>query len=290
MLKFNMKGHLVDWDGLRSGPISTTQAATQLMEEVLDSGVLAPVDEVQNVFDILSQTPSIISAFVMVGSTNTRLLEPFALARETNLSRLIADALLWEARHVLDKSSVIAFTNIGGIRDDISGPNIIRLSIQSCLPFNNGIVILEVTLGQLLASMENGISTGDGVSGRYPTVAGVRFEFDVSQPGLAGEELVTKPSRIKSLVLLSEDNDEEEEVLIDDFIVVDGALDRTFTVATNSYLAGGGDQMLGFEAAKEIQQLDKREQQILEDYITMELGGIVDIPDPPTQPRVVSVG
>ena len=68
-----------------------------------------------------------------------------------------------------------------------------------------------------------------------------------------------------------------------------GDLSRTFVLATNDFLSTGGDGYAAFAVATKLATTDIGEQQILEQYIQEALGGVVDLPDPPADPRVTRV-
>ena len=134
--------------------------------------------------------------------------------------------------------------------------------------------------------MENSVSRVPALDGRFPHVAGMTVEFDATRPGIQGEVSLTTPSRIRSLVI--DRSDGSTDVLVDNF-VAQGDLSRTFVLATNSFLTTGGDGYAAFAAAAELAITDIGEQEILEQYITDALGGVVNEIDPPVVPRVAPV-
>ena len=81
-------------------------------------------------------------------------------SRETNLGRLAADATLWYPRQQYPALSIdIALKNGGGLRSPILGPNITRLAVGTALAFDNKLAVVELTGAELLAVMENAVST-----------------------------------------------------------------------------------------------------------------------------------
>ena len=132
---------------------------------------------------------------------------------ETNFGDLLADAL--RAATGAD----VALTNGGGIRGDTTypaGTELTRKDILTELPFGNVTVLAEVTGTDLLAALENGVSQVEDTAGRFPQVSGLGFTYDPAAP--AGSRIVE--------------------------VTVGGApLDpaRTYRLATNDYLLGGGD-------------------------------------------------
>ncbi len=285
IVELDRDGRIVGIDD-RSGPVATTPEAVELLETELGMD-LEPADDVATVFAALQGTPSIVDAFAVVGETENPLngLRADVRTRETNLGRLAADSTLWYADKILPNTVDIALKNGGGIRDSITGPSIIRLTIQAALAFDNRLAVVELTGEQLIATMENAVSRVPAADGRFPQVAGMFLEYDASQPGEQGQASLTTPSRVKTLIITRSDG--ATDTLIEDF-TAQGDLSRTFVMATNSFLRTGGDGYAGIAAATPL--LDETaigEQQILEEYIQDVLGGVVDLPDPPANPRVV---
>ena len=152
---------------------------------------------------------------VEIGSTSTELDSRRGTVRggEAAIGNLIADAMRTTT------GADVALTNGGGIRaNKIYAPGTVltRRDIQSELPFGNITVVLQVTGGDIVAALENGLSMIEEGAGRFPHVSGLSVVYDPGKP--AGERVVE--------------------------VNRDGAaldLDATFTLATNDYLGNGGD-------------------------------------------------
>ncbi|MCL1787318.1 MAG: bifunctional metallophosphatase/5'-nucleotidase [Defluviitaleaceae bacterium] len=149
---------------------------------------------------------------VVVAYLPEQLDNEFIRSQEMPLGNLIADAIRWQT------GTDIAFTNGGGIRDILPAGDVTKGDIISVLPFGNYVVTLEITPAILAAAMENAVSALPG-GGRFPQVSGFSFAFNPEAE--AGERLV-------SITLNGEDLD-----LTDDT--------TTFTIATNNFIAAGGD-------------------------------------------------
>ena len=142
-------------------------------------------------------------------------------SRETTFGNLLTDAMRRAT------GSDVALHNGGGIRGDTKyppGTAITRRMVLRELPFGNRAVVLELSGRALRHVLEHSVSAIDEDSGRFLQVSGLSFAYDPSQP--AGSRVVT----------------------ID---VGDMALDpqARYTVATNDFLAGGGDGYQAFETA-----------------------------------------
>ena len=163
---------------------------------------------------------------VEIGTTETPLDSRRATVRTTEaaIGNLIADA----TREAV--GAEIAITNGGGIRADKeypAGAKLTRGDIFAELPFGNVTVKLELTGQQILEGLENGFSQVREVAGRFPQISGMNVEVDLAKP--PGE-------RVKSVTVGGEPLDPA----------------RTYTVATNDYMASGGDGYKSFVGAKNL--------------------------------------
>jgi 2',3'-cyclic-nucleotide 2'-phosphodiesterase (5'-nucleotidase family) len=113
----------------------------------------------------------------------------------------------------------VGFTNGGGIRGDRTyepGTTLTRKDVLGELPFGNVVVLLELSGNDLLAALENGVSRVEDKAGRFPHVSGMRFVYDPKKP---------KGSRVVEAMVGGQPLDPG----------------KRYRVATNEYIAGGGD-------------------------------------------------
>jgi 2',3'-cyclic-nucleotide 2'-phosphodiesterase (5'-nucleotidase family) len=163
---------------------------------------------------------------VEIGTTETPLDSRRATVRsqEAAIGNLIADA----TREAVGAD--VGLTNGGGIRADkeyAAGAKLTRADVFAELPFGNKTVKLEVTGQQIWDALENGFSQVESTAGRFPHVSNMTVEADLSKP--AGERVIA--------------------------VTANGApLDvaKTYTLATNDYMAGGGDGYAMFVGAKNL--------------------------------------
>jgi 2',3'-cyclic-nucleotide 2'-phosphodiesterase (5'-nucleotidase family) len=152
---------------------------------------------------------------VPVGKTETELDTRKASVRtgEAAIGNLITDAM----REAVGAD--VALTNGGGIRGNTQyapGTELTRRDILTELPFGNKTLLLEVDGATLRAALENGVSQVENSAGRFPHVSGMSFVYDLSKP--AGQRIV--------------------EVMIGNAPLDESA---NYKLATNDYIAGGGD-------------------------------------------------
>jgi 2',3'-cyclic-nucleotide 2'-phosphodiesterase (5'-nucleotidase family) len=140
---------------------------------------------------------------------------------ETAIGNLIADAM----RDATQADAAVM--NGGGIRSGrvyAADSRLTRRDVLAELPFGNRLVTLEVTGAALRRGLENGLSLLPRSGGRFPQVSGIRLTAELSRP--PGE-------RIMALEVAG--------------APVDPA--KRYTVATNDFLARGGDGYVAFQRA-----------------------------------------
>ena len=175
-----------------------------------------------------------------------------------DIQQLVTDAFLARAFE-----ADIAIQNSGGVRIDIPEGDVTIADVFELLPFANTVVNLEMTGAEIAAVVEEAIAFSidpDGSTGAYPYGAGIRWDVDLN--GADGERL----SNI--------------EVLVDGaFVPLDPA--ATFTVATNSFTAAGGDGYATFEAVADDGRAEDtllEYAQVFIDYIEQDVAGVLEAP------------
>ena len=95
---------------------------------------------------------------------------------ETNLGNLCSDAFR------LVTGADIGYVNGGGIREAIPAGDVTFNDILSVYPFNNQVVVCEITGQALLDMLEMALSNYPEEDGSFPHVSGVTFSVDTSIP------------------------------------------------------------------------------------------------------------
>ncbi|MCX6094668.1 MAG: 5'-nucleotidase C-terminal domain-containing protein [Candidatus Bipolaricaulota bacterium] len=144
--------------------------------------------------------------------------------RETNLGDLVCDAMLWKTAAL---GTQVAIQNGGGIRTSIPAGEVTMGDVLQVLPFGNEISVLTLTGAALRVALENGVSQVADGGGRFPQIAGARFTFD---PDAA------VGTRVKAVEVWDRDARGYTAALAD----------KTYRIATNTYLADGGDGYAAF--------------------------------------------
>ena len=161
---------------------------------------------------------------VVIGETLTELDTRGFLSgsAETAFGNLLADAMRQAT------GADVALSNGGGIRGDTiypPGTRLTRKMVLTELPFGNKTVVLRLTGAQVRQALENGVSRARHPSGRFPQVSGLAFSFDGRGP--PGERVT--------------------RVTVGGTPLEDAA---TYTLATNDFLARGGDDYRVFKAGE----------------------------------------
>ncbi|MBO8163805.1 MAG: 5'-nucleotidase C-terminal domain-containing protein [Brevibacillus sp.] len=177
--------------------------------EKLVQEVVAKIDEVMNVVIAKSEVD-------LDGDRN------FVRKRETNVGNLIADVMLERTQSIPGHEADVALTNGGGIRVQLPAGEITKKDLYSLLPFPNTLVVVEVTGEELKQALENGVSQVEEGAGRFPQISGMSFVYNPDNP--VGE-------RVVEVKVGGEPLDPN----------------KTYKVATNDFLASGGD---GYESLK----------------------------------------
>ena len=191
--------------------------------------------------------------------------EPGNRTEETNLGDLITDALVWGAEREGTEVDA-AVTNGGGIRASIAAGDITKKDINTVLPFGNTLSIVQVTGAELLEALEASTYCTPTSIGGFPQVSGIKFTVDTTKAYDQGEQYPGStyygPKSIQRVTI--------ETVGGEPFDA-----NATYTIATNDFMAAGGDTYYAFAAASVNYDLGIAMDEVVMDYITDELKGTV---------------
>ncbi|MCI6375738.1 MAG: bifunctional metallophosphatase/5'-nucleotidase [Clostridiales bacterium] len=195
---------------------------------------------------------------------------------ETNLGDLCADAYR-------DQSGAqIAFVNGGGVRVSIKEGDITLGNILKVHPFGNAMCVIEATGAQILDALEWGARAVPSENGGFLQVSGLTYEIHtyIESSAKADENTmfagVEGEYRVKNVMVGGEPLDPE----------------KTYTLASHNYmLKNGGDGYSMFKGCKLLQDEVMLDNQVLINYITGTLGGVVgeQYANPYGEGRIVAV-
>ena len=194
---------------------------------------------------------------------------------ETNLGDFATDALLWSANKLYGEGFAdAALTNGGGIRDSIpcvaeaEFPYEINMDdMVTVFPYDNLLVIIEVTGEQLLEALEAATFSNPAAVGAFPQVSGIEFSIYNYLPYERGEQYAGTTYYAPA----------NPGMRIRDVMVNGEALDleKVYKIATNDFTAAGGDTYAIFKEKTAIYETGIAMEQTLIDYISEELDGVV---------------
>lgn len=195
--------------------------------------------------------------------------DPGNRTEETNLGNLITDALVWGAKKNGEAVDA-AVTNGGGIRAPIQKGDITKKDINTVLPFGNTLSIVKVTGAELLEALEASTFCTPTSIGGFPQVSGIVYTVDTTKAYDQGEQYPEStyygPKSIQRVTIQS----------------VGGKAfnaETVYTIATNDFMAAGGDTYYAFKAATVNYNLGIPMDEVVMDYITTELKGVVSAKD-----------
>ena len=195
---------------------------------------------------------------------------------ETNLGDLCTDAYRFVT------GADIALLGGGGIRVSIPAGDVTMKNMYEVFPFGNEICVVQATGQQILDALEWGAAAVPGESGGFMQVSGLSYEIhtyidstctkDVNGmfTGVAGER------RVRNVKVNGTPIDP----------------DALYNVAGNDYwFLNGGDGQTAFNGAERVDAGGMLDVQVLVDYLTRELDGVIgkEYSDPTGQGRIVIV-
>ncbi len=226
-LAFDERGVIVKQSGslmtIKDAPEDPTYAAMLAKYQ-------APIDQLQK--SIVGKTLVDLDA----ERTNIR-------TEETNFGNLVADAMLSKASTL---KAQIAIVNGGSIRITIPVGDISLGQLQTAIPFNNDMVVFDLSGEDLVAALENGVSKVEDVEGRFPQVAGMRFTWVIgNEPG----------TRVRSVEVKTADGYQP--------------LDRSasYRIVTNRYMQEGGDGYTVFQKGTNVEYPGFIDYDVVREYI-----------------------
>lgn len=237
----------------KTAKLVTTAEAADIEEDPIVLGVIADISAANKLI-----------TDVKVGTTTVKLegTREIVRAGESNLGNLITNAMLYET------GAQIAITNGGGIRASIEPGDITVGDVITVLPFGNYIVTLDVKGSDIILALENGLTDYPAPKGAFPHVAGITYTFDPAKPAM---------ERVTSVMFNGKPLDPN----------------AYYSVATNDFMAAGGDEFVSLGASVETGQYAALDEALIEYLKTVDASSVkvenrVNVVEPaPVEPEVV---
>ncbi len=185
---------------------------------------------------------------------------------QTNLGDFCADAFR------LVTGADVGVINGGGIRAQLDKGQVTYNDIFSVYPFNNTVVVAEVTGQQILDFLELSVSAYPDENGSFQHVSGLTYTLNSYIPSSVkfDENMafvsVEGARRVSDVKVLNSKTGEYEALDVN----------KTYTLASHNYLLldhGSGATM--FDNAKIISNSGMLDAELLEVYISEHLGGVI---------------
>ena len=190
---------------------------------------------------------------------------------ETNLGDLITDAMLWkvlaDAEITVAKENVVAITNGGGIRASIGVGDVTKKDINTVLPFGNTLAVVYVKGSELLEALEASTFCTPESIGGFPQVAGMQFTVATYETYDKNDESYPNSTYYGPKTI--------NRVTIGSINGKDFDPEATYAVITNNFVAGGGDTYYAFAAATNQFDTGLPLDEVVMEYITKELKGVI---------------
>jgi 5'-nucleotidase/UDP-sugar diphosphatase len=276
---FDPNGNIESTDASRSGPVRVTADPAQPDYVAEDPTLKATITDPLVAYKASLAANKIGTTNVLLDGGNPNPVR----VKESNLGNLVADGFLAAANRTATADgrplAKVAFSNGGGIRTSIAGPeagkataDITEKSTFDVLPFDNVIVTVPgVTPAKFKQLMEWGVAartTNENVGdGRFPQISGYRITVDLTKPAQVqtGTTITTPGQRITSLTL------DDGTKIVENGALVAGA--PNVNLATTNFTATNGDNY-PFNGLPQV-AAGVPYQQSLYDYIVQDLGGVV---------------
>ncbi|MEG1471241.1 MAG: bifunctional UDP-sugar hydrolase/5'-nucleotidase [Clostridia bacterium] len=240
-------------------------------------------DVATTIGDIQKSFEELVNQVVAKSDVDLTIMEPgsdpavrLIRTAETNLGDLCADA--YRAMSGAD----VAIVNGGGIRTNIKAGDVTFNDILKVHPFGNALCMVEASGQEILDALEMGARVVPEENGGFLQVSGMTYEIHTYVP-----------SSVKlddNGMFVSVDGDYRvKNVKVGD---ADLDLAKTYTLACHDYLLkNAGDGYTMFQDNPLLLDVIMLDNQVLINYITKSLGGVVgaDYAEPYGQGRIVAV-
>ena len=248
--------------------ISDGEIKTELIKtedyQGADPIVDAKLNEINGEYATLGERKVAFSQVDLIthDADNNRLVR----TSETNLGNLCADAV----RYAMDAD--VGYMNGGGLRAAIQKGDITFNDLLSVFPFNNTVVLAEVSGQTLKDMMEMAVMSWPAEDGSFPHLSGIAFSVNTAIPSsVVVNELeefveISGEYRVYDIEVFDKETGKYEPL----------SLSKTYTLAASNYfLLEYGSGMTMLKDAKIIQNEGMLDVEALERYIVEALDGTI---------------
>ena len=191
---------------------------------------------------------------------------------ETNSGDLVSDAMLWLILSNPDsltvaKENVVAVSNGGGIRAWIHSGDVTKQDVNTMLPFGSIITVIYVKGSELLEALEASTFNTPGAIGGFPQIGGMNITIDTTKEYKPKGEPYPSSTYYGPASI--------ERVTINDVNGKPFDSEETYAVVTLDFCAVGGDTYYAFVNASSQFSTGLALDEVVIDFITEVLGGVI---------------
>ena len=171
----------------------------------------------------------------------------------------------------------VTIINAGTVRSDINQGNITYQDIINTMPFSNDVLVKEVSGQTILDALEFGVRTLPAATSRFPQVSGITYKIDTS---INSSVVVNENEMFQSV-------EGERRVYNVKINGTDLDVNKNYTIASHSFILGGGDGYSMFSNCPIIQTAFGVDNEVLLNYIMFDLNGEIPSKYTTTGNRIV---
>ena len=232
-----------------------------------DPEVLAVAKEIMSDIDSVYGVKFAVSEVELNGEK-----APGNRTMETNSGDLIADAMIWAITSdpsglSVPLENVVAITNGGGIRAWIHAGDITKNDVNTMLPFGSSVTVVYVTGNELLEALEASTYCTPVTIGGFPQIAGMNITIDTTKEYDANAETYPASTYYGPASI--------QRVTINDVNGRDFDPEANYAVITLDFCTAGGDTYYAFVNASSQFDTGMPVDEVLVDYITEVLSGVI---------------
>ena len=204
-------------------------------DPILLNGTVAQDPEVIALLDAYRPGVKALQGEV-IGSSKVFLNGTSCRSVECNVGNLITDAMVYvNALQYVGQywtDAGIGFIQGGGIRSSSNPGNLTKFDITTILPFNNTLVVVNMTGSDILAVLEHSVERYNGGQGEFLQMSGVHVVFDLTKAPL---------KRVKSVELVCSDCEVPTYYPLN--------TQKYYGVVISAFLHSGGDGFTAFNVS-----------------------------------------
>lgn len=197
----------------------------------------------QVLYALAKYRPTIDTLLQQIVGESKTVLDNACRVGECNLGNLLADAFIFNRLHQYDgphwTDAPLAIVNGGVIRSSAAVGNISKYDMITMLPYNNTLMVLNVTGHVIRLALERSVERYNGYSGEFLQMSGIHVTYDMGKkPGqrVHSIEVLCNECDIPSYQKL--DIDKQYGIIITSFLYYGGDVFDMFQVTDNSVQIG----------------------------------------------------